>query len=120
MKIITINLNGIRSASRKGFFPWLQKENADIVCMQELRAHECHLLEPEFDLQGYHTHYHYAEKKGYSSVAIFSKHKAEQVKIGLGWETADREGRYVAIKLNNVWIASLYMPSGTSGDERQS
>lgn len=119
MKVITINLNGIRSATKKGFFQWLKAQNADVVCMQELRAHDCHLLEPDFDLQGFTTHYHYAEKKGYSGVAVFSKFKPDEVKIGLGWEVADNEGRYVAIRVGNLWIASLYMPSGTSGELRQ-
>lgn len=119
MKIVTINLNGIRSANKKGFFNWLAKENPDVICMQELRAHDCHLLEPQFDLQGYHTHYHYAEKKGYSGTAVFSKIKPTEVKIGLGWETADREGRYVAVNFGKLWVASLYMPSGTSGEARQ-
>lgn len=115
MKIVTINLNGIRSAMRKGFYEWLEAEKADVVCLQELRAHECHLLEPE----GYHTHYHYAEKKGYSGVAVYTREKPQEIKIGLGWETADKEGRYVAVRLGKTWVASLYMPSGTSGEVRQ-
>jgi exodeoxyribonuclease-3 len=119
MRIITINLNGIRSANRKGFFPWLQNQNADVICMQELRAQADDLQNMEMNLDGYHAHFHYAEKKGYSGVGIFSRKQPEQVITGLGWETADQEGRYVAIKLGNLWVASLYLPSGTSGDHRQ-
>lgn len=119
MRIITINLNGIRSATRKGFFPWLQNQNADVICMQELRAQADDLEKLEMSLDGYHAHFHYAEKKGYSGVGIYSREQPEQVITGLGWETADQEGRHVAIQLGNLWVASLYLPSGTSGDHRQ-
>jgi len=119
LKIITINVNGIRSAARKGFFDWLQKQNADVICLQELKAQEADLQHPLFCPEGYHAHFHYAEKKGYSGVGIYSRHQPKKIVTGLGFETADQEGRYVAIDLGNLWVASLYMPSGTSGEERQ-
>lgn len=119
MRIITINLNGIRSAARKGFFAWLQSQNADVICMQELRAQASDMQSLEVNLDGYHANFHYAEKKGYSGVGIYSRKQPDQIVTGLGWETADQEGRYVAIQLGNVWVASLYLPSGTSGDHRQ-
>lgn len=119
LKIITMNLNGIRSAARKGFFTWLARQNADVICVQELKAQESDLTDAVFFPQGYHAYFHYAEKKGYSGVGIYSRFKPAQVITGLGWECADSEGRYVAIRHHNLWIASLYMPSGTSGDERQ-
>lgn len=118
-KIISLNLNGIRSAARKGVFTWLQQQNADVICLQELRAQEAELQDAQFAIAGYHAHYHCAEKKGYSGVAIYSKHQPKQVVKGLGWHTADKEGRYVAIDLGKCWVASVYLPSGTSGDERQ-
>lgn len=120
LKVITANLNGIRSAARKGFFNWLPKQNADIVCLQELKAQEAELSDASFYMNEFHSHFHYAEKKGYSGVAVYSRFKPEEVKMGLGFGVADQEGRYVAIRLGNLWVASLYMPSGTSGPERQS
>jgi exodeoxyribonuclease-3 len=119
LRVITINLNGIRSAARKGIFQWLQTQNADVICMQELRAQACDMQDPVFTLEGYQAHFHCAEKKGYSGVGIYTRHSPKQVEIGLGWETADQEGRYVAVDLGKVWVASLYMPSGTSGEHRQ-
>jgi len=119
MKIITINLNGIRSAARKGIFAWLAEQHADVICMQELKAQENDLQHPSLQLPGYQTFFHCAEKKGYSGVGIYTRHQPKKVIRGLGWETADSEGRYVAIELENVIIASLYLPSGTSGEHRQ-
>lgn len=120
MRVITINLNGIRSAARKGFFAWMQQQDADVVCLQELKAQAKELdADPIFRPVGYHAHFHYAEKKGYSGVGIYSRIKPKQVVTGLGFDVADREGRYVAVDLGGVWVASLYLPSGTSGDERQ-
>ena len=118
LRIISINLNGIRSAERKGFFAWLLQQDADVICMQELKAQEAdlqHVFQPE----GYYAYFHCAEKKGYSGVGIYTRHKPQQVVTGLGFATADGEGRYVAVQLGKLWVASLYLPSGTSGDERQ-
>jgi exodeoxyribonuclease III len=119
MKIITANLNGIRSAKSKGFFSWLHQQNADVICLQELKAQEADIHTLGNVLTDYHQYFHCAKKKGYSGVAIYTRHKPNNVIYGLGWESADEEGRYVAIELDNVCIASLYMPSGTSGEERQ-
>ncbi len=119
MKIISINLNGIRSAARKGFFDWVAKQEADVICMQELRAQHADLQDSQFRMAGYHEHFHCAEKKGYSGVGIYTRHQPKQVITGLGWDMADQEGRYVAVDLGNLWVASLYLPSGTSGDHRQ-
>ena len=119
MRIITINLNGIRAAARKGFFEWVQNQNADIICMQELKAQENDMQNPDLRMHGYQSFYHFAEKKGYSGVGIYSRHEPENVMTGLGWEAADQEGRYVAIKVKGLWVASLYLPSGTSGEHRQ-
>lgn len=119
LKVITANLNGIRSAVRKGFFTWLHNQNADVVCVQELKAQEADIADEQFQLEGYHGHFHYAQKKGYSGVAVYSRIKPQNVVTGLGWEVADNEGRYVAVDLGKVWVASLYLPSGTSGEGRQ-
>lgn len=119
MKVITANLNGIRSANRKGFFAWLKKENADVICVQELKAQAEDLVDPALALEGYQFHFHCAEKKGYSGVGIYTRHQPKKVMTGLGWPVADNEGRYVAVDLGKVCIASLYLPSGTSGEDRQ-
>ena len=120
MRILTFNVNGIRAAIRKGFFAWLKTQNADIICLQELKAQEAALQHPAFHLDNYHAYFHCAEKKGYSGVAIYSRYPAKSVVRGLGWPIADQEGRYIAIDLGPLWVASLYMPSGSSGDLRQS
>jgi exodeoxyribonuclease-3 len=117
VRIITINLNGIRSAAKKGLFIWLQQENPDVICVQELKAQHIHLQEHHLD--GYYAYFHCAEKKGYSGVGIYTRYQPKQVMTGLGWETADQEGRYIAVDLGQIWVASLYMPSGTSGEQRQ-
>ncbi len=119
LKIISFNLNGIRSAARKGFFTWLQGQNADIVCVQELKAHASDLTDPVFQPEGYTGYFHYAEKKGYSGVGIYTRHAPVSVSRGLGWSEADQEGRYLEIDFGGLKVASLYMPSGTSGEERQ-
>lgn len=119
MKIITCNLNGIRSAQRKGFFQWAKLQNADVICVQELKAQANDIQHADFTLAGYEAYFHFAEKKGYSGVGIYTRHAPKTVVTGLDWDIAKQEGRYVAIDLGRVWIASLYMPSGTSGEERQ-
>lgn len=119
MRVITLNLNGIRSAAKKGFFAWLLGQNADVVCLQELKAQEADLVDDVFRPEGYHCCFHFAEKKGYSGVGIYSRKKPQQVITGLGWTEADKEGRYVEIDLGGLIVASVYLPSGTSGEERQ-
>lgn len=119
MRIITANLNGIRSAARKGFFDWLEHQHADVICVQEIKCQEAEIVAAQFHPKDYHAYFHYAEKKGYSGVGIYSRKQPNNVSIGLGWESADNEGRYIAIDLGKCWIASLYMPSGTSGEHRQ-
>jgi exodeoxyribonuclease III len=119
MRLISVNLNGIRAASRKNFFSWMLEENADVICIQETKAQVPDLQDPIFKPQGYHSYFHDAQKKGYSGVAIYSKIKPLKVHYGLGWPCADQEGRYVQADFKNISIASLYLPSGTSGEIRQ-
>jgi exodeoxyribonuclease-3 len=119
MRIITLNLNGIRSAERKGFFNWMIEQNADFVCVQETRAH----LEKIPDLVPHPLDYFYyfndADKKGYSGTGIYTKHKPIAIQKKLDWDEADTEGRYVQVDYKNLSIASIYIPSGTSGEKRQ-
>lgn len=119
IRIITLNANGIRAAARKGFFDWLQKQQADVVCIQETKAQESQLGDPVFRPDGYHCYYEDAEKKGYSGVAIYSRHKPDKVIRGLGVPEFDSEGRYLEVQLDGIAVVSLYLPSGTSGDIRQ-
>lgn len=119
MRIISINLNGIRSASTKGFYEWLAQQDADVVCLQELKAQAADMTELMLAPFGYHGHFHYAEKKGYSGVGIYSRVKPEQVVIGLGIAEFDAEGRYICADYADYSVVSLYLPSGSSGEERQ-
>ncbi len=119
MRIITANLNGIRSASNKGFFDWLQHQGADIVCVQELKAQEPDMTPEMLAPHGFHGYFHYAEKKGYSGVAIYCKRKPDNVIVGLGMSEFDAEGRYLEAQFGNLSVVSLYLPSGSSGEERQ-
>lgn len=119
MKIITFNANGIRAAARKGFFEWLPKQSADIVCIQETKAQIDQLKDPVFHPRGYHCEYFDAKRKGYSGTALYSRQKPIQLTKGLGWEPADSEGRYIQADYDGLSVVSLYLPSGTSGPERQ-
>ena len=119
MKIITVNLNGIRAAAKKGFFTWLAQQNADIVCLQETKAQQSQLTDPIFHPSGYHCYYHDAEKKGYSGVALYTRHPPKEVIKGIGWSDIDSEGRYLEARFSTINIVSLYLPSGTSGIQRQ-
>lgn len=119
MKIITFNANGIRSASSKGFFTWLAKQDADIVCIQETKAHQDQLNEV-FYPKGYHCIYSDAAKRGYSGTALFSRVKPNSVDYGFGFPQGDLfEGRYVQANFDNISVASLYLPSGSSKESRQ-
>jgi exodeoxyribonuclease III len=119
MRIITINLNGIRSAAQKGFFNWVVTQDADVICVQETKAHMEKCDNELFLLKEYFCHFADAEKKGYSGVGIYCKKEPEQITKQLGWDCPDREGRYIQADFGKLNIASLYMPSGTSGDDRQ-
>lgn len=118
-KIISFNANGIRAAERKGFFTWLANQEADAVCIQETKAHYAQLQDnPIFSPLSY-NYYHDAQKKGYSGTALYLKHPPQEVIHGIGWAEIDEEGRYIEAKYQNLSIISLYMHSGTSGEQRQ-
>ena len=119
MKIISYNINGIRAAEKKGLSDWLKEEAPDVVCFQELKANEDQVDLKVYEELGYHIFWHSAEKKGYSGVAIFSKSKPKHVEIGCGIEKYDREGRVIRADFEDFSLMSTYMPSGSSGDERQ-
>jgi len=119
LKIISLNLNGIRSATNKGLYTWLKKQDADIVCMQEIKAQAGDMTDEMLNPEGYFGYFHYAEKKGYSGVGIYSKTKPDSIVVGLGITDIDNEGRYIEARFGNLSVVSLYLPSGSSGEERQ-
>ena len=119
MRIVSLNANGIRAAGRKGFFDWLAKQKADVVCIQETKAQVAQLDDIMYYPKGFYSFYHDAEKKGYSGVAIYCGRQPDQVRYGMGIAAADREGRWLEAQFGNLVVVSLYLPSGSSGDERQ-
>ena len=119
MRIITLNCNGIRAAARKGFFNWLATVDADIVCLQETKAQIDQLTDPIFHPDNFHSYYFDADKKGYAGTALYCRAKPLKITRGLGFEIADSEGRYLQADFNGLSVASLYLPSGSAGEERQ-
>lgn len=119
MRVISVNTNGIRAASRKGFFDWLAKQKADFVCIQETKAQVDQLEDPIFHPKNYFCSYCDALKKGYSGTAIYSLHKPLKIVRGFGDPEFDNEGRYLEYRYKNISVISLYAPSGSSGDHRQ-
>src|SRR5262245_16507468 len=119
MRVITLNVNGIRSAASKGLFPWLLKQGADVICLQEVRAHHEQCAVHDVALPGYHSAYYPAERPGYAGVALYSRERPGRVVRGFGTSEFDREGRYLEAQLAGVAVVSLYLPSGSAGPERQ-
>ena len=119
MKITTVNLNGIRSAQKKGFFDWMAHSDSDVVCLQEIKCHVAVLPHALFNPDGYHGYFHDAVKPGYSGVALYCRKKPDEVNWGTGMPDVDAEGRFIEARYGNLSIVSIYVPSGTSGPERQ-
>ena len=119
MKVVTYNLNGIRAAIGKGFIEWLAQSNADVVCLQELKAQPDQIPVMEFEAVGYKSFFFSAQKKGYSGVGILTKIQPDLVKAGMGIPEYDFEGRFIRADYGDLSIVSAYHPSGTSGEERQ-
>ena len=119
MKIITVNLNGIRSATSKGLFLWLLAQQADIICVQELKAQAADMIPDMLAPPGYQGYFCYAAKKGYSGVSIYCRHPPDRVIEGLAIAEFDAEGRYLEAQFGKLSVVSLYLPSGSSGEERQ-
>lgn len=115
MKIISYNVNGIRAAIKKGFIEWLKNSNTDVICLQEIKANTDQLDLSLFKEIGYNYNYWFsAQKKGYSGVAILSKHKPAHIEYGTGIEHMDFEGRNLRIDFEKFSVMSLYLPSGTN------
>ena len=119
LRVISANLNGIRSAFSKGFFDWLAAQDADFVCVQELKAQVGDMTAEMLNPSGYYGYFHYAEKKGYSGVGVYARHQPLQVIEGLGIAEIDAEARYLELMYEKLSIISVYLPSGSSGEHRQ-
>jgi exodeoxyribonuclease III len=120
MRIISFNANGLRSAASKGFFDWFGTQGADILCLQETKAQEHQLADAVFRPSGYRAYFRDAShKKGYSGVAIYCQREPDEVRTALGWPPFDDEGRYIEARFGNLSVVSFYVPSGSSGEERQ-
>jgi exodeoxyribonuclease-3 len=119
LRIITLNLNGVRSATGKGCFDWLADQDADILCVQELKAQDADLQAAMRSPAGFTGWFYHAEKKGYSGVGIYARRAPERVTIGFGNDEFDAEGRYVRADWKKLSVISVYLPSGSSSPERQ-
>lgn len=119
MRVITLNVNGIRSAACKGLFSWLRQEQADVVCLQETRAQSQYLPPDPYHPPGYDCTYHDARRKGYSGVALYARRAPDEIRAGLGWPECDAEGRWLEARFGSLSVVSLYLPSGSSSPERQ-
>lgn len=119
-RIITYNVNGIRAAMGKGLIDWMKSTDPDILCVQEIKASPEQVGVFEFEEMGYHHFWYPAQKKGYSGVAIFSKQKPDNVVYGCGIKEYDDEGRFIRADYGDISVISVYHPSGSSGDDRQS
>ncbi len=118
-KILSYNVNGIRAALSKGLAEWLKATEADIVCLQEVKAEPDQLDLSIFESLGYKCYWYPAQKKGYSGVAILTRHQPTEVVYGCGIAEYDNEGRILRADFGDVSVMSAYFPSGSSGDERQ-
>lgn len=119
MRIVSYNVNGIRAAMNKGLIDWLKTDPADIICIQETKAHRDNVDYKQFTDLGFHDYWYSAQKKGYSGVAVFSKIKPDDVIYGTGHQMSDDEGRVIQLIFGKIRLINAYFPSGTSGDERQ-
>ncbi len=118
MRVISVNVNGIRSATSKGFFDWLEQSGADVVCLQEIRI-QPHQLSLDHQPSGWHIEFFPAEKAGYAGTAIYSRQKPDAIVRGLGFGLCDSEGRWLEARFGELTIASLYLPSGSSSEAAQ-
>ncbi len=120
MKIISYNVNGIRAAIGKGLIEWIKSADADIVCFQEIKAQVDQIPIFEFEALGYQTYWFPAQKKGYSGVGILTRKQPDRVLYGIEHPLYDFEGRFLRLDFGDISVISVYHPSGTTGELRQS
>jgi exodeoxyribonuclease III len=119
LRVLTLNVNGIRAAAKKGLFRWLAAQKADVVCLQEIKAHDADLEPAMRTPRGLLGHFSHAQKKGYAGVALYSRVRPDAVREGFGVKEFDDEGRYLEARFGKLSVVSLYLPSGSSGPHRQ-
>jgi exodeoxyribonuclease III len=119
-KIVSYNLNGIRAAMSKNLLDWIKVVDPDIICVQETKAQPDQIPQLDFEMAGYHTYWYSAQKKGYSGVGIITKQLPDQVVYGMNNKKYDDEGRVIRADYGDISVISVYHPSGTTGDVRQS
>jgi exodeoxyribonuclease-3 len=119
MRIVSLNVNGLRAAASKGFTSWMRRQKADVVCLQEIKAQEADLPRALLAPRGLHAFFHPAEKRGYSGVAIYSKREPDKVTLGLGEKDIDAQGRFLQVDFAELSVVSIYFPSGAMGEEAQ-
>ena len=119
LRVVTLNVNGIRSAAKKGLYRWLAAQKADVVCLQEVKAHEADLDAALLAPRGFSGFFHCAEKKGYAGVALYSRRQPDAVVKGFGVREFDAEGRFLEARFGKLSVVSVYLPSGSSGPHRQ-
>jgi len=119
LKVISLNVNGLRSAAGKGLFRWLAAQQADVVCLQEIKAQEADLDGHAVELAGFERFLYPAQKKGYAGVALYSRAKPGRVIRGFGVQEFDAEGRYLEAQYGKLSVVSVYLPSGSAGPHRQ-
>ena len=118
MRLISWNVNGLRAVAKKGFLDWLEEDEPDVVCLQETKAHE-NQLPPEIrEIDGYHSYYSEAERKGYSGVALYSREEPLEVKDSVGEEVLDAEGRLLVARYSDLIVYNVYFPNGKASPER--
>ncbi len=118
-RVVTLNVNGLRSAAGKGLLRWLARCAPDVVCLQEVKAQQADLPATLLEPLGLHAHFHFAQARGYSGTALWSRKRPRAVRIGFGQEEFDREGRYVEAEFAGLNVICVYFPSGSSSPERQ-
>jgi exodeoxyribonuclease-3 len=119
VRVITVNVNGMRSAVRRGLLPWLARQDADVICLQEIRATAEDLAGEAYALPGYLRELYSAQRPGYAGVAVYSRREPERVVRGFGVAEFDQEGRYLELRYKDLSVVSLYLPSGSAGPARQ-
>ncbi|MFC7220420.1 exodeoxyribonuclease III [Streptomyces polyrhachis] len=119
LTVTTVNVNGVRAAARKGFLPWLAATDADVVCLQEVRAEVAQIPAEAREPEGWFTAFAPAAEKGRAGVALYTRREPERVRVGFGSAEFDASGRYIEADLPGLTVASLYLPAGQVGTERQ-
>ena len=118
IRLLSWNVNGIRAIQKKGFLDWLKKENPDILCLQETKAHPDQLDDVLKNVDGYSAYFSSAEKKGYSGVVTYTKLKPLSVKQGIGIKKFDSEGRFIITEFDDFTLFNIYFPNGKASGER--